>query len=153
VQGASHSIFTFVEANKGDMKNSFSAKVLLYLFRMNESIEALLATHRHRTPWGPRAIVLFVIYCFVVFYPATLIHSVRGTSAFEDIALSTTFNGFLLISFFNVQHLLENPFNQTGQDGIRLNDFRFLAGVNMPKEQVVITQTISEDKDSDADDE
>ncbi len=143
VQEASHSIFTFAHANKDALKNTFAVKLFLFLFRMNESIEFLLATHRHRTPWGPKAIVLFAIYLFVLTYPATVLHDVPG-AGFWYVAVMTLSKGFILISFFNVQNLLENPFDQNGADDIRLDDFKFLSGVTMIQESITVTEMTNE---------
>jgi len=153
VQEASHSIFNFMEANKDDIKRTFSVKIYLFLFRMNESIEFLLATHRHRTPWGPRAIVLFAIYIFVIFYPAALLHDASVGSAFWYVAAMTASKGLILISFFNVQNLLENPFDQSGPDDIRIDDFKFLAGVNMAEGLMTAVEITSVDQDSEILDE
>ncbi len=135
VREASHAIYTFTRDNKNSIKSSFSIKVSLFLFRMNQSIEFLLATRIHRTPWGPRAIALFGIYFFAIFYPASLIHDVgTGHVNFLYIFLSTASKALILISFYNVQALLENPFNQKGTDGIKLSDFNLFAGLNIEEE-------------------
>jgi hypothetical protein len=140
VREASHSIYTFTRDNKG-IKSSFSIKVSLFLFRMNESIEFLLATRIHRTPWGPRAIALFGIYFFAIFYPASLIHDIgNGRVNFIYIFLSTASKALILISFYNVQALLENPFNHKGTDGIKLSDFDFFAGINIEEEITPISE-------------
>lgn len=153
VQEASHSIFNFMQANKDRVKRTLSVKIYLFLFRMNESIEFLLATHRHRTPWGPRAIVLFAIYMFVIFYPAALLHDAGIASTFWYVAVMTASKGLILISFFNVQHLLENPFDQTGPDDIKLDDFKFLAGITMAEELMTAVEVTNEDQDSEIPDE
>jgi hypothetical protein len=120
---------------------------------MNESVEFLLATHRHRTPWGPRAIVLATIYIFAISYPAALLHDAGTGATFWYLAIMTASKGFLLISFFNVQNLLENPFDQTGPDDIRLDDFKFLAGINMPEELMTAVEITNENSDSEIIDE
>ena len=148
VHEASHSLFSFMQANKESIKRTFSVKIYLFLFRMNESIEFLLATHRHRTPWGPRAIVLFAIYTFVIFYPAALLHDAGMGSTFWYVAIMTAAKGLILISFFNVQHLLENPFDQTGADDIRIDDFKFLAGITMAEESMTAVEITNEDRNS-----
>lgn len=153
VQEASHSIFTFIQANKESVKRTFAVKVFLFLFRMNESIEFLLATHRHRTPWGPRAVVLFTIYFFVISYPATVLYDAGIGSAFWYVTAMTASKGLILISFFNVQHLLENPFDQNGPDDIRLDDFRFLANIPITEELITSAEIINEDSDSETMDE
>lgn len=140
VQKASHAIYTFVQVNRENMKSTFSAKVLLFLFRINESIEFLLATRRHNIPWGPKAIVLFAIYVFAVFYPASLLHRTGFTVPGWYVFTMTSVKSLFLISFYNIQKMLEDPFNQNSPDGIRLNDFQFVYQpepviVVMPKEK------------------
>jgi len=125
VQELAHSIYYFIRVHKKNFKRTFSLKIFLFIFRLNESLEFLIATKRHRTPWGVRAIVLFSIYVFVIFYPASLLHDVGFSVSVGYVFLMTVFKGILLISLYNVQTLLEDPFNQKGTDGIRLDDFRF----------------------------
>jgi len=134
VQTASHSIFTFITGNKQHLKRSFSLRVLFYVWRVNECIEFLLATKRHHTPWGVRAIVLFAIYAFVIFYPASLLHDTGFNVTIGYMSLATVSKGIILISLYNVRGLLEDPFNQNGPDDVRLNDFRFLSGVTPDEE-------------------
>jgi hypothetical protein len=129
VQKASRSVAEFIHINKKDLKGSFSVKILLFLFRVNESIEFLLATKRHRTPWGVRAIVLFVVYGFIIFYPASLLNDKGFDIALWYVFVMTVFKGLLLISLCNVQRLLEDPFNPDGYDSIRLNDFQFTGSI------------------------
>jgi len=42
-----------------------------------------------------------------------------------NLVFMTGFKVLFLISFYNVQVLMEDPFNQNSPDGIRLNDFQF----------------------------
>jgi len=39
--------------------------------------------------------------------------------------ISSVFKSIFLISLLNVQEMLEDPFNQSGSDDIRLEDFSF----------------------------
>ena len=105
----------------------------MFIFRTNESIEFLLATRRHKTPWGPRAVVLFAIYGFTVFYPASLLHDIGFNVQLWYVFIMTFFKTFLLITLYNVEALLEDPFNQKGTDGIRIYDFAFDAGSAPPE--------------------
>jgi len=125
VQKASDDVFIFMQANKENFKGRFSEKILSFQYRINESIDFLLATKRHHTPWGIRATILFAIYMFVIFYPASLLGDIGFDVALWYVFVMTGFKGFILISFCNVQMLLEDPFNQDSPEGIRINDFRF----------------------------
>lgn len=136
VQNASHTIYAFIQTNKESFKSTFSVKILLFLFRINESIEFLLATRRHTIPWGPKVIVLVAIYVFVIFYPASLLYITGFTVSFWYVLAMTGGKAIFLISFYNIQGMLEDPFDQNSPDGIRLNDFRFDF---QPEPVVVIT--------------
>jgi hypothetical protein len=127
VHKAADQIALFVNKHNKHLKSSLAQKILLFLFRINESVEFLLATKRHKTPAILRLIVLFSIVMFAIFYPASLLHD-SGTeiSQWQLFAL-TIFKVLILISIYNVQRLLENPFNKKGTDGIRLDDFYFKA--------------------------
>ncbi|PWT70696.1 MAG: hypothetical protein C5B59_20040 [Bacteroidetes bacterium] len=122
VQDASHLIYTFVRANRDVLKSRISFKIFLFVFRINESVEFLLATRRHGIPWGPKLVVLMAIYIFVIFYPAAFLND--GDASFSFLLITTAFRGFFLISFYNMLSLLEDPFNQKSPDGIRVFDFR-----------------------------
>jgi hypothetical protein len=125
VQELGHAVYHFTRNNKKSFKRAFSLKIFLFIFRLNESIEFLIATKRHRTPWGVHAVVLFSIYAFIIFYPASLLHDIGFTSSLWYVFMMTGVKGLLLISLYNVEALMEDPFNQKGPDGIRVNDFRF----------------------------
>lgn len=154
VQEASHAIYRFIQSNKADLKRTLSVKLFLFLFRINESIEFLLATRRHRTPWGPRAIVLFGIYSFVIFYPASLLHDVGPGVQLWYLMLSTAFKGLLFISLYNVEALLEDPFDQRGPDGIRLDDFGFYPGTTFTETSPSVAELMpAEEQTEEIDDE
>ena len=122
VQNASHLIYTFVRSNRDCIKSRAMLKISLFTFRINESIEFLLATRRHNIPWGPKILVLAAIYLFIVFYPASFLYETDTSLSF--LFATTAVKGFLLSSFYNVVMMLENPFNQKSPDGIRVYDFR-----------------------------
>jgi len=124
VEQSAHAMATFFEKNRKMTKRD-SLKILLFISKINESIEFLLAVRRHRTPWGPRAIVLFAIYLLAILYPASVLFAAGAEFQLWNLFLMTEFKVLILISLYNVQGLLEDPFNQNSPDGIRLNDFRF----------------------------
>ena len=129
VQKRSHSIFTFIQANKETISRTLSLKIFFFVFRINDSIEFLLAVKRHRTPWGIRAVVLVAIYAFAIMYPASLLRETGSDATLGYLCFATGFKSVILISLYNVQTLLEDPFNQKGPDDIRLDDFTFLSGI------------------------
>ena len=66
-------------------------------------------------PWG-------TIWVFV-FIP-TLINDLASGNSWIVYALSII-HGFILISLYNVQDHIENPFDQIGLDDIKLEEFHF----------------------------
>lgn len=128
IHKASEQIALFVNGHKKKLKSSLANKILLFLFRLNESLEFVIATKRHQTPRILRLVVLFAIVLFPIFYPPALLHEVGFDVSFLYLFAMTGFKSLLLISLYNVQRLLENPFNQEGTDGIRVGDFVFTAG-------------------------
>lgn len=122
VQNASQLIYTFVNIHRSNIKSRARLKISLFTFRINQSIEFLLATRRHSIPWGPKQIVLTAIYIFVVIYPAASLYD--SQTALGSLFAVTSIKGLFLISFYNILIMLEDPFNQKSPDGIRLYDFR-----------------------------
>ena len=125
VHAASDKLAFFVMRNKKALKGSLPDKILFYLFRVNSSVEFLLAVKRHRTPRGLHAVVKIAIFLFVIFYPATLLHETGPSESLGYLFMSSGFKSLFLISLLNVQEMLEDPFNQTGSDDIRMEDFTF----------------------------
>src|SRR6478672_972652 len=87
-QRASSAMGEFILQHRKDTKtNSF--KIFSFVLRVNESIEFLLAVKRHHTPWGPRAIVLFTIYVFALFYPPAILSEAGFDIAIWNLFLMT----------------------------------------------------------------
>jgi hypothetical protein len=122
VQQASSTMGAFIMLHRKETKSN-SFKIFSFILRVNESIEFLLAVKRHHTPWGPRAIVLFTIYVFALFYPPAIL-SEAGAVAIWNLFLMTAGKVIILISLYNVQRLMEDTFNPYTPDAIRLDDFR-----------------------------
>jgi hypothetical protein len=117
--------FLFIRQNEENLKSSFSVKIMLFFFRVTESVEFLLATKRHQTPLGVRLIVLFSIYTFAILYPASLLHRIGFQVTLWHVFSITFFKAFLFVCLYNIQCSLEDPFKEDGVDNIRLRDFEF----------------------------
>jgi hypothetical protein len=111
--------------NKKALKGSLPDKISFFLFRVNNSIEFLLATKRHRTPRGLNLVVKVAIYLFVSLYPASLLHETGPDESLGYLFVASVVKSVFLISLVNVQEMLEDPFNQKGTDDIRMDDFAF----------------------------
>ena len=90
--------------------------------------------------------IMYIPGGFTVFYPASLLHDVGFDVQLWYVFVMTFFKTFLLITLYNVEALLEDPFNQKGTDGIRIYDFAFDAGAPAPEIKAVtsINEKMSE---------
>jgi hypothetical protein len=121
---ASHT-YLFIQENEEALKRSFSVKILLFTFRINESLTFLMATKRHQTPWAIRLIILLGVYLFVALYPASLLSRTGFQVTVWYVFVMTCFKGLIFICLYNIQNHLVDPFNQAGADGVKLEDFEF----------------------------
>ena len=93
----------------------------------------------HRTPQTIRAYCELFIYIFPFYYAPTLIYNLGnaalgfeigatdgGSEYFDTTFLVYALNviiSFILISLFNVQEQIENPFDGDGMDDIQLDNY------------------------------
>jgi uncharacterized membrane protein len=81
----------------------------------------LISLTRHQTVLFLRLLALFFINLFPV------IQAPLMNNMFDQfpvmIYVLTSFTALVLITLYNVQHQLENPFDQFGFDDIHLEDF------------------------------
>ena len=94
---------------------------------VHESMANIVAVNNHRTPIAIRAYCLIFIYIYPLIYTPALYHKLHdGVSLNESwiVYALSSISTFILISLYNVQDQMENPFDQKGLDDIRLNDFK-----------------------------
>jgi hypothetical protein len=117
--------YLFIQENEEQLKRGFSVKILLFMFRINESLTFLIATKRHQTPWAIRMIILIGVYLFVALYPASLLSRSGFQVTLWYVFMMTCFKGLIFVCLYNIQNFLADPFNQTGDDEVKLEDFEF----------------------------
>ena len=71
-----------------------------------------------------RAYCLVFIYVFPFIFIPTLINDLNASAPVLVYALAMI-HGFILISLYNVQDAMEDPFDQVGLDDIKLEEFHF----------------------------
>jgi len=120
-------VFQFIKQNNECIGSGTAIKIFRFMKDVHESIGNIVAVNNHRTPIAIRAYCLIFIYIYPIIYTPALYNKLHdGISMNESwivyglSAIST----FILISLYNVQDQMENPFDQQGLDDIRLNDFR-----------------------------
>ncbi|MBL4571751.1 MAG: hypothetical protein JKY86_01585 [Gammaproteobacteria bacterium] len=117
-------IFEFLRDNSDSISNGTGLKIIRFLKDMHESIENTVGLKMHGTPISLRAYCLVFIYIFPFIFVPTLVNDVGEARPYVIYALSLI-HGFMLISLYNVQSAMENPFDQIGLDDIRLEEFHF----------------------------
>lgn len=114
----------FIRANADNIGNATALKIYRFMKDVYQGIENVVAVKRHRTPISIRAYCLIFIYIYPIIYTPSLYNRLHGGTDSWVLYMLSMFSTFILISLYNVQEQLENPFDQHGVDDIRLNDFK-----------------------------
>lgn len=131
----------FITTHRATIERSLSLKVYRLMRDVIMGIENAISIKVHRTPQSIRAYCELFIYVFPFFYAPTLIKNIE----YQDIQLGEIINSpdilfvqnrfdlivyglnvvlsFFLITLFNVQEQIENPFDQDGLDDIKLVNY------------------------------
>jgi predicted membrane chloride channel (bestrophin family) len=115
----------FMNTREEVITKSLKDRIFRFMQDLHESIENLHAINIHRTPIVLKAYCKFFIYIFPLVYAPTVIFNL-GPSTSVIIAYGVViFTQFILISLYNIQDQLENPFDDDGPDDIKLDTFKF----------------------------
>ena len=125
-------IYAFLRDNSDAISNGTGLKIIRFLKDVHESIENTVGLKMHGTPVSLRAYCLVFIYVFPVLFIPTLVNDLGDTRPYTIYALSLV-HGFILISLYNVQSALEDPFDQVGLDDIKLEEFHFAKNTSLSK--------------------
>ncbi|MDZ4716626.1 MAG: hypothetical protein SH819_14265 [Cytophagales bacterium] len=117
-------VFDFIQSNKEEISSSEAFKILRFMKDVNTGVENTIAIYTHNTPISLRAYCLIFIYVFPFIYSPALLHRLDSSSPDWVVYSLSIVTGFILISLFNVQDQMENPFDQDGLDDIRVKDFK-----------------------------
>lgn len=117
------SVSEFLIANKEDVSSSESFKILRFMKDVHSSVEGTIAIYTHHTPVSLRAYCQIFIHVFPFIYAPALLHRLDEGSPDWVVYTLSCVTGFILISLFNVQDQMENPFDQKGLDDVLVNKF------------------------------
>lgn len=119
-------VFAFIQENRDTVKGGESFKIFRFMKDVHAGAENSIAIDTHRTPISLRAYCQIFIYVFPLIYTPALHHRLVEDGGNEPawiVYMLSCITGFILISLFNVQDQMENPFDQEGLDDIRLKEF------------------------------
>lgn len=118
-------VFQFIQDHKEEVSTSEAMKIFRFLKDVHTSIGNAMAIDSHGTPVSLRAYCQVFIYFFPVIYTPALLDRLNDSAADWVVYTLSMITGFILISLYNVQDQMENPFDQQGLDDIRLEEFKF----------------------------
>jgi hypothetical protein len=120
-------VFLFIKENTGNIGKGVAIKIFRFMKDVHQSHANIVAVNNHRTPISIRAYCLIFIYLYPIIYTPALYNKLHTGFSMNEMWLVyalSAMSTFILISLYNVQDQMENPFDQHGLDDIRLNDFR-----------------------------
>ncbi|MBB6325003.1 hypothetical protein FHS59_000618 [Algoriphagus iocasae] len=126
VRAEAKKISDYIKERSVSMKFNASLKIQGFMRDVLQSIENTAAIKEHRTPTSIRAYCLIFIYLYPIIYiPSIYFRLLEGGSKSDSWILYSLglISSFILISLFNVQEQLENPFDQKGVDDVKLEMF------------------------------
>lgn len=129
VRAELNEVFEFLQSHRSAISNGTALKIIRFLKDVHESVENTVGLKMHGTPVSLRAYCLVFIYVFPVIFIPTLVHDI-GANPHWIVYCLAAIHGFILISLYNVQDAMENPFDQIGLDDIQLEEFHFAKRVS-----------------------
>ncbi len=124
VRAKLNEVFDYLNDHRDAISNGMALKIIRFLKDVHESIENTVGLKMHGTPISLRAYCLVFIYVFPFIFIPTLINDLSDSAPIITYFLAAI-HGFILISLYNVQDAMENPFDQIGLDDIKLEEFHF----------------------------
>lgn len=122
---AVNEVFHFIQRHNDVISGGLTLKIIRFMQDVNESIENTISLKLHGTPISMRAYCLVFVFLFPLVFAPTVVYHLSDAPLALTYGLSLL-HGFILISLFNVQQHMENPFDQVGLDDIKLNEYRFV---------------------------
>jgi predicted membrane chloride channel (bestrophin family) len=97
------------------------SRVNQYISKMIIAFDNLKAIHAYRTPVTLRAYSKVFIYIFPILYGPYFASTFDDYSGHLEYAMPILYS-FILVSLDNIQDHLENPFDEVGEDDIRIDE-------------------------------
>jgi hypothetical protein len=105
------------------------SRVSQYVSKMIIAFDNLKIIHTYRTPVTLRAYSKVFIYIFPIIYGPYFASTFHDFSADLEYVMPVLYS-FILVSLDNIQDHLEHPFDEIGEDDIRLDEQEIVAHMN-----------------------
>jgi hypothetical protein len=105
------------------------SRISQYVSKMVIAFDNLKIIHVYRTPITLRAYSKVFIYVFPIIYGPYFASTFHDFSAHLEYVMPVLYS-FILVSLDNIQDHLEHPFDEVGEDDIRIDESELIAHMN-----------------------
>jgi predicted membrane chloride channel (bestrophin family) len=118
------------ECRSRGMTNSEVSRANQHLSKMLDAFESLKHIYQYRTPVTLRAYSKVFIYVLPIAYGPYFAILARDIPTVLIFVMPILFS-IILVSLDNIQEHLENPFDQVGEDDVRINPEKFIRRLDL----------------------
>ena len=110
-----------IEMRQLGVQSTEISRINQYISKMIIAFDSLKAIHGYRTPITLRAYSKVFIYIFPIIYGPYFASTFHDFSASLEFVMPVLYS-FILVSLDNIQDHLEHPFDEVGEDDIRIDE-------------------------------
>ena len=110
-----------MELRQHGVQSGEISRISQYVSKMIIAFDNLKIIHSYRTPITLRAYSKVFIYVFPIIYGPYFASTFHDYSAHLEYVMPVLYS-FILVSLDNIQDHLENPFDEVGEDDIKIED-------------------------------
>lgn len=110
-----------LEMRQQGIQSSEISRINQYVSKMIIAFDNLKIIHNYRTPVTLRAYSKVFIYVFPIIYGPYFASNFKDYSASLEYVMPVLYS-FILVSLDNIQDHLEHPFDEVGEDDIRIDE-------------------------------
>jgi len=115
-----------MELRKYGVQSTEISRISQYVSKMIIAFDNLKIIHTYRTPVTLRAYSKVFIYIFPIIYGPYFASNFDDFSAHLEYVMPVLYS-FILVSLDNIQDHLEHPFDEVGEDDIRIDEKEVIA--------------------------
>jgi predicted membrane chloride channel (bestrophin family) len=118
------------ECRNRELSNSEVSRLNQHLSKMLEAFESMKHIYQYRTPVTLRAYSKIFIYVLPIAYGPYFANLAQDMPSALIYVIPVLFS-IILVSLDNIQEHLENPFDQVGEDDVRINPEKFIRRLDL----------------------
>jgi hypothetical protein len=118
-----------IEMRQLGVQSTEISRINQYISKMVIAFDNLKIIHAYRTPVTLRAYSKVFIYIFPIIYGPYFASTFKDFSAHLEYVMPVLYS-FILVSLDNIQDHLEHPFDEVGEDDIRIDEKEITTHMN-----------------------